>query len=179
ARRDADAPCRARHTCGPAGGRGYRPHRPDPGRLSGRGRPGPPRRPADPGTARKPNDSLAQGTRMTLTTTRRPLARGARLLLAGAFLGLAAGCAATDPVPPAPAAVTQAAPSWTFVAQGVDLVPGVFQSAYSPRTQRLYVASAVGRPPVRESRLLKVDPATLRIEAAVTPAPQASRQDGQ
>lgn len=116
---------------------------------------------------------------MILTTTRRPLARSARLLLAGAVLGLAAGCAATDPVPPAPAAVAPAAPSWSFEAHGIGLVPGVYQSAYSARLQRLYVASAVGRPPVRESRLLKIDPASLRVEAVVTPAPQASRQDGQ
>ena len=42
-----------------------------------------------------------------------------------------------------------------------------------------YVASAVGRPPVRESRIVKFNPADQRIEAAITPAPQASRQDGQ
>uniref|UniRef100_UPI00334174B7 YncE family protein n=1 Tax=Castellaniella defragrans TaxID=75697 RepID=UPI00334174B7 len=110
---------------------------------------------------------------MVSTTLRYP---PARRLLAGLFLGLAAGCAATDPAPPAPVA---AAPAWTFEANSVHLVPGVYQSAYSPRTQRLYATSAVGRPPVRESRLLKIDPSTLRIEAAVTPALQAGREDGQ
>jgi YVTN family beta-propeller protein len=106
------------------------------------------------------------------------LGRAATLLLAGAFLGLAAGCAATGPAT-APAAAAPAAPVWTFQAQAIDLVPGVYQGAYSARTQRLYVASAVGRPPVRESRVVKFDPATLRIDAAITPALQAGRQDGQ
>ncbi|MER1967918.1 YncE family protein [Castellaniella sp. GW247-6E4] len=115
---------------------------------------------------------------MTSTIPRRRLARAAQFLLAGACLGLAAGCAATDPVPP-PATAVPATPTWTLEAHGIDLTPGVYQIAYSARTQRLYVASAVGRPPVRESRLLKINPATLRIETAITPAPQASRQDGQ
>ncbi len=116
---------------------------------------------------------------MTSTTLRRPLARAVQILLAGAFLGLAAGCATTEPVPPPPPAPVAAVPTWTIDAHSVALVPGVYQVAYSQRAQRLYVASAVGRPPVRESRLLKIDPATMRIEAAITPPPQAGRQDGQ
>lgn len=108
----------------------------------------------------------------------RSLLRSTRLALAGAILGLMAGCATHQATAPAaPAAVT--APEWTFQAQAVDLVPGLYQSAYSTDTRRLYVTSAVGRPPVRESRLLTVDPATMRIEAQITPALQASRQDGQ
>lgn len=110
---------------------------------------------------------------------RRSLTRATRMLLIGATLGLAAGCAATDPVAPAPAAVATTAPDWTFEATGIGLAPGVYQVAYSRHAQRLYVTSAVGRPPVRESRLLKINPATLRTEAAVTPPLQASRDDGQ
>ncbi|WP_323018631.1 YncE family protein [Castellaniella sp.] len=112
-------------------------------------------------------------------TPSRLLRRSTRLALAGAILGLMAGCATHQASAPAAPAAASAAPEWTFQAQAVDLTPGLYQSAYSTRTQRLYVASAVGRPPVRESRLLKVDPATLRIDALITPAPQASRQDGQ
>ncbi|MGB6006650.1 YncE family protein [Castellaniella sp.] len=115
---------------------------------------------------------------MTSTpTARHRLNRTAKLILASAMLGLAAGCAA--PPPDAPAGASTAAPVWTFQAQAIDLVPGLYQSAYSAQSQRLYVASAVGRPPVRESRIVKFNPADQRIEAAITPAPQASRQDGQ
>ncbi len=105
------------------------------------------------------------------------LSRLAKLILASAALGLAAGCAATKS--DAPAATIAPAPVWTFQAQEIDLVPGLYQSAYSARSQRLYIASAVGRPPVRESRLVKFDPSNLRIDAAITPAPQSSRSDGQ
>ncbi len=107
--------------------------------------------------------------------------RGARTLLAGAALALAAGCAATDPAASSSAAATPpaAAPSWTLSAQTANLPQGVYQSAYSVSAQRLYVASAVGRPPVKASRLLAVDPASLGVVASATPALQASRTDGQ
>ena len=49
------------------------------------------------------------------------------------------------------------------------LVPGLYQAAYSPRYDRLFVTSAVGRPPVTESRLLKINPTTLATEASVAP----------
>ncbi|MFC8371750.1 YncE family protein, partial [Streptomyces sp. NPDC057239] len=49
------------------------------------------------------------------------------------------------------------------------LTKGLYQSAYSERNDALWVTSAVGRPPVTESHLLKVDPDTLEIEADHTP----------
>lgn len=107
----------------------------------------------------------------------RHLSRTAKLLFAGTVLGIAAGCAA--PTTEAPAAAAPAATVWSFQTQSTDLVPGVYQSAYSTPSQRLYISSAVGRPPVRASRLVKLNPATRHIEATVTPALQASRQDGQ
>ncbi|WP_454003935.1 ATP-binding protein [Alcaligenes sp. Marseille-Q7550] len=66
-----------------------------------------------------------------------------------------------------------------FELQSQHLVPGLYQSAYSPRSKALFVTSAVGRPPVKESQLLKVNPQTLAIEARVTPAAQKGRDDGQ
>ncbi|WP_341667991.1 glutaminyl-peptide cyclotransferase [Alcaligenes sp. SDU_A2] len=66
-----------------------------------------------------------------------------------------------------------------FELQSQKLVPGLYQSAYSPKNKTLFVTSAVGRPPVKESQLLKVNPQTLAIEARVTPAAQKSRNDGQ
>ncbi|MYR46489.1 YncE family protein [Streptomyces sp. SID5910] len=49
------------------------------------------------------------------------------------------------------------------------LTKGLYQSAYSERNDVLWVTAAVGRPPVTESHLLKVDPRTLKVEADVTP----------
>lgn len=49
------------------------------------------------------------------------------------------------------------------------LVRGLYQSAYSERNDALWVTTAVGRPPVTNSSLLKVDPDTLAIEATYTP----------
>lgn len=59
------------------------------------------------------------------------------------------------------------------------LVPGVYQSAYSPKNDAIFVTSAVGRPPVLNSQLLKVDPKTLKIISSITPAAQEGRDDGQ
>lgn len=50
------------------------------------------------------------------------------------------------------------------------LVNGLYQAAYSTKAGRVFVTSAVGRPPVTQSQLLKVNPQTLAIEASVTPA---------
>lgn len=111
--------------------------------------------------------SLAQNHRFS---------RRASFLLASAVLGLAAGCATP------PSSITtkaSVAPEWIFAAHATDLVPGIYQSAYSLKTQQIYITSAVGRPPVRASSLLAFDPATLRISAQASPAAQASRTDGQ
>ncbi len=49
------------------------------------------------------------------------------------------------------------------------LTKGLYQSSYSERNDVLWVTAAVGRPPVTESHLLKVDPETLEIEGDITP----------
>ena len=49
------------------------------------------------------------------------------------------------------------------------LNPGLYQGAYSPRSHALYVTSAVGRAPVKQSSLMKVNPSSLAIEHQVTP----------
>lgn len=49
------------------------------------------------------------------------------------------------------------------------LVRGLYQSAYSERNDALWVTAAVGRPPVTNSVLPKVDPDTLAAEATYTP----------
>jgi DNA-binding beta-propeller fold protein YncE len=50
------------------------------------------------------------------------------------------------------------------------LVPGLYQSAVSAKTGAVFVTAAVGRPPVKASQLLKLNPQTLAIEAQATPA---------
>lgn len=50
------------------------------------------------------------------------------------------------------------------------LVRGLYQVAYSEKNGTLFVTSAVGRPPVKQSELLKLDPATLETVATATPA---------
>jgi YVTN family beta-propeller protein len=49
------------------------------------------------------------------------------------------------------------------------LVQGLYQVAYSPASKAAFVTSAVGRPPVKQSELLKVDPESLQIIARVSP----------
>jgi len=49
------------------------------------------------------------------------------------------------------------------------LVQGLYQVAYSPASKAAFVTSAVGRPPVKQSELLKVDPETLQIVARASP----------
>ncbi|MFT0531986.1 YncE family protein [Castellaniella hirudinis] len=105
----------------------------------------------------------------------RLFSRSTKILIASALLGLAAGCA-TQPTASSGAAATSA---WAFTTQVTDLVPGIYQGAYSANTQQLYITSAVGRPPVRESRLVAFDPASQRISAEVVPAVQAGHKDGQ
>jgi len=57
-----------------------------------------------------------------------------------------------------------------FTIQSNKLVQGLYQSAYSPASNVVFVTSAVGRPPVTQSQLLKVDPKTLNVVKAITPA---------
>lgn len=67
-----------------------------------------------------------------------------------------------------------------FTASGAKLVRGLYQAAYSTAANAVYVTSAVGRPPVHESELLKVDPKTMTILAKTTPAaaPAATGRQG-
>ncbi len=57
-----------------------------------------------------------------------------------------------------------------FATQSNKLVPGLYQSAYSAASNAVFVTSAVGRPPVTQSQLLKLDPKTLKVTKAITPA---------
>jgi len=66
--------------------------------------------------------------------------------------------------------VSQALPeSGAVRVTSAPVVPGLYQVAYAPDLNALYVTSAVGRPPVKDSALVKLDPATLKITAQVSP----------
>lgn len=62
-----------------------------------------------------------------------------------------------------------------FDIRRVDVTRGLYQSAYSARNDAVFVTSAVGRPPVSESALLRLDADTLEIEARVSPAAAPDR----
>ncbi|WP_433854302.1 YncE family protein [Streptomyces kronopolitis] len=62
-------------------------------------------------------------------------------------------------------------------ADSAPVAKGLYQSAYSERNHVLWATSAVGRPPITNSRLLKVDPRTLKTEASYAP-PVTNAQTG-
>ena len=61
-----------------------------------------------------------------------------------------------------------------------SVAPGLYQTAYSPSRNSLYVTSAVGRPPVTQSSLIKLDADTLAYQKHVVPDvdPTATGRDG-
>lgn len=68
------------------------------------------------------------------------------------------------------------AEQFTILSQPVTR--GLYQVAYSPKSNALFVTAAVGRPPVKESSLVKVNPDTLETIASVTPDAAPAREDG-
>lgn len=64
-----------------------------------------------------------------------------------------------------------------FVLTQEPITNGLYQVAYSAKNNVLYVTSAVGRPPVKQSQLSQVDPKTLKVNQAVTPAADSERAE--
>ncbi|MGW0927515.1 Vgb family protein [Streptomyces sp. NPDC002644] len=93
-----------------------------------------------------------------------------RTLPARTLTAVAVALAVTGVLPAGGAA---AAPASSGV-QAAPLVAGLYQSAYSERNDALWATAAVGMPPapVTGSRLVKVDPDTLEVEATY-PVPVA------
>jgi len=52
---------------------------------------------------------------------------------------------------------------------------GIYQTAYSPAADAIFVTTAVGRPPVTVSELVKMNPDTLEVLARTTPAAAPAR----
>ena len=65
-----------------------------------------------------------------------------------------------------------------FAVDSAPVTRGLYQVAYSPAGKALFVTAAVGRPPVAESALVKLDPDTLETMASTTPPPAPARPDG-
>lgn len=58
------------------------------------------------------------------------------------------------------------------------VVRGLYQVKFSEAANAAFVTSAVGRPPVKESKLVKINAETLKIEAEATPGAAPARPDG-
>lgn len=71
--------------------------------------------------------------------------------------------------------VTTDTPDFEVVSAEVGL--GLYQSAYSERNDTLWVTAAIGRPPIRDSELLKIDPETLEVLERYTPPTLGSGAD--
>ena len=76
--------------------------------------------------------------------------------------------AAVFPLKVSPVVPLSGADAYNLTA--AKLVPGLYQVGISAKTGALFVTSAVGRPPVKVSQLLKLDPKDLSIERQITPA---------
>ncbi len=68
------------------------------------------------------------------------------------------------------------AENYTITSEKVT--PGLYQVIYSHANDTLFVTSAVGRPPVKESTVTRIDPATLAVVAQASPPAAPARDDG-
>lgn len=66
----------------------------------------------------------------------------------------------------------------TYAITSEKVTRGLYQVIYSPASDALFVTSAVGRPPVKDSTVTKIDPATLAVVAQVNPPAAPARDDG-
>ena len=65
-----------------------------------------------------------------------------------------------------------------FTVENQPVTRGLYQVKYSQGANAAFVTSAVGRPPVKESKLVKIDADSLKVLAEVTPAAAPARADG-
>lgn len=98
----------------------------------------------------------------SLLRTRKGLSVTAALALCAGVLGAATLSGSAN-------AETIDGDGYTFDVSSNGVGYGLYQSAYSERNDVLWVTSAVGTPPVKQSALTKVDPDTLEVLATYTP----------
>ncbi|KWT58977.1 hypothetical protein ADL21_26310 [Streptomyces albus subsp. albus] len=104
---------------------------------------------------------------MSATKSPRPRTVSRRLVRRATALAVAAGSVLA--VGGTAVAHDRPAHQPSYRVDTAQLATGLYQSAYSERHHVLWTTTAVGRPPVTQSRLLKVDPKTLKTKAAYTP----------
>ncbi|KOG61236.1 hypothetical protein ADK76_14120 [Streptomyces griseoflavus] len=104
---------------------------------------------------------------MSATKSPRPRTVSRRLVRRATALAVAAGSVLA--VGGTAVAHDRPAHQPSYRVDTAQLATGLYQSAYSERHHVLWTTTAVGRPPVTRSRLLKVDPKTLKTKAAYTP----------
>lgn len=123
---------------------------------------------------------------VTRVTTRRQVRVGiAVAATAGTVLGVAGTATATTgnaDTTRHTATAPSAAHHWgghhaSYTMRSAPLAHGLYQSAYSERNHVLWATTAVGRPPVTESRLLKVSPGSLTVRDSYTP-PVTDKETG-
>lgn len=64
------------------------------------------------------------------------------------------------------------------VDEATGIARGLYQSAYSAGNDALFVTSSIGRPPVRESEIVKLDPETFEVLARISPAAVPGADEG-
>jgi len=65
-----------------------------------------------------------------------------------------------------------------YTVKTVGVVRGLYQSAFSPKNNTLFVTAAIGRPPVKDSELLKLNADTLAVVSRISPAAAPAREGG-
>lgn len=65
-----------------------------------------------------------------------------------------------------------------FTVKSEAVTPGLYQVIYSPKSNAVFVGSSVGRPPLKESALVRINPETLAVEAKASPAEAPALADG-
>ncbi|WBU54440.1 ATP-binding protein [Paracoccus sp. SCSIO 75233] len=65
-----------------------------------------------------------------------------------------------------------------FEITSAPVARGLYQAIYSEAADAVFVTASVGRPPVRDSAILKIDPETLEVIAQTAPAAAPARDDG-
>ena len=90
----------------------------------------------------------------------------AAMVVGGGALSVTAASAQENPL----GQISSAIGATSFDQKCVGLDAGLYQSAYSETENAVYVTRAVGRPPVKESTLTKVDANTLEVLDSVDPA---------
>ncbi len=65
-----------------------------------------------------------------------------------------------------------------FAVDSEPVTRGLYQVIYSPASNAVFVTSAVGRPPVKEAKLVRINADTLAVEAEAVPGAAPARPDG-